>query len=133
MSCFNNFYIVKDIILLCDNHSIIALGLTCKSLYQLSQNELNLRQFDLSKLPKGAPIYNLKVLLMGDHGVGKSSLLLKYCEGIFYEDLNNTIGLDFKIKNLIFNDNLFKLKYMINILKSGSVLLMPNPTWSMMR
>ena len=40
----------------------------------------------------------LKVLLIGDAGVGKSSLLLRYTEDKFDEALGSTIGVDFKVK-----------------------------------
>lgn len=42
----------------------------------------------------------MKVLLVGDSGVGKSSILLKYIDGIFTEDYMSTIGVDFKIKTV---------------------------------
>jgi len=39
-----------------------------------------------------------KVLLIGDAGVGKSSMLLRFTENTFDEDLGATIGVDFKVK-----------------------------------
>ena len=42
----------------------------------------------------------LKVLLIGDAGVGKSSLLLRYTEDKFDEALGSTIGVDFKVKTV---------------------------------
>ncbi|EGB04526.1 hypothetical protein AURANDRAFT_72509, partial [Aureococcus anophagefferens] len=39
-----------------------------------------------------------KVLLIGDAGVGKSSLLLRFTEDTFDEHLGSTIGVDFKVK-----------------------------------
>ena len=41
-----------------------------------------------------------KVILIGDSSAGKTSLLLKYSEGVFYSTPKATIGIDFKIKNL---------------------------------
>jgi Ras-related protein Rab-18 len=41
-----------------------------------------------------------KVLLIGDAGVGKSSILLQFTDGSFNENLQSTIGVDFKIKTL---------------------------------
>lgn len=42
--------------------------------------------------------YVLKILLLGDSGVGKSSILLRFSEDQFYENQGATIGVDFKVK-----------------------------------
>jgi GTPase SAR1 family protein len=39
-----------------------------------------------------------KILLVGDAGVGKSSILLQFTDGQFDENLQSTIGVDFKVK-----------------------------------
>ena len=39
-----------------------------------------------------------KVLLLGDAGVGKTTLVSKYMSGFHLEDLNKTIGVDFYTK-----------------------------------
>ena len=41
---------------------------------------------------------SLKILLIGDSFVGKTSLLLKYCDGQFPEAHMATIGIEFKDK-----------------------------------
>jgi len=41
-----------------------------------------------------------KIIIAGDKGVGKSSLITRFCEDIFKEDLKATIGVDFKRKNI---------------------------------
>lgn len=43
---------------------------------------------------------SIKVLLIGDSGVGKSSLLLSFTTGTFDADISSTIGIDFKIKKV---------------------------------
>lgn len=43
---------------------------------------------------------SIKVLLIGDSGVGKSSLLVSFTSGTFDEDINATIGIDFKVKTV---------------------------------
>ncbi|KAL9647278.1 hypothetical protein ABK040_012629 [Willaertia magna] len=52
----------------------------------------------------------IKALLIGESGVGKTALLLKYVEDKFEESLLSTIGVDFKEKVLVINDKLIKLQ-----------------------
>jgi Ras-related protein Rab-18 len=40
----------------------------------------------------------IKVLLIGDSGVGKSSLMLRFASNTFSQDISATIGIDFKVK-----------------------------------
>jgi small GTP-binding protein len=47
----------------------------------------------------------LKYLVVGDSGVGKTSLLVRYCEDSFQTDYLSTIGVDFKIKRIELNQN----------------------------
>ncbi|EKG07877.1 small GTP-binding protein Rab18, putative [Trypanosoma cruzi] len=43
---------------------------------------------------------SIKVFLLGDSGVGKSSLMLSFASGTFDPDISSTIGIDFKVKNV---------------------------------
>ncbi|NWU36416.1 RB18B protein, partial [Hylia prasina] len=43
----------------------------------------------------------LKVLLVGDSGVGKSSLLRRFTDGAFEPGLKPTVGVDFKVKKMV--------------------------------
>ena len=42
----------------------------------------------------------LKFLIVGDSGVGKTSLLMRYTEDKFHTDFLSTIGVDFKVKKI---------------------------------
>ena len=52
----------------------------------------------------------LKILLIGDTGVGKSCLLLRYADDTYTESYISTIGVDFKIKTSIINGKVVKLQ-----------------------
>ena len=41
-----------------------------------------------------------KILLIGNSGAGKSCILMRYSENQFTNNFYNTIGVDFKVKNL---------------------------------
>lgn len=54
--------------------------------------------------------YLIKLLLVGDSGVGKSNILLQYVDGDFTQNFMSTIGVDFKIKTLVTNDKVVKIQ-----------------------
>lgn len=63
--------------------------------------------------PKHSPEYDylFKLRLVGDAGVGKSSLLLRYIDNIFTEKpITTTFGADFKIENIEIDGALVKLQ-----------------------
>uniref|UniRef100_A0A1B6FI41 small monomeric GTPase n=1 Tax=Cuerna arida TaxID=1464854 RepID=A0A1B6FI41_9HEMI len=51
----------------------------------------------------------LKILIIGESGVGKSSLLLRFIEDTFDPDQATTIGVDFKTTKLTIDGNTVKL------------------------
>ncbi len=51
----------------------------------------------------------LKILIIGESGVGKSSLLLRFTDDVFDTQLSATIGVDFKVKTLSVDGNTTKL------------------------
>mmetsp|Transcript_62512 Transcript_62512/g.183258 ORF Transcript_62512/g.183258 Transcript_62512/m.183258 type:complete len:223 (-) Transcript_62512:17-685(-) len=54
--------------------------------------------------------YLIKLLLVGDPGVGKSSLLGKFADGKFAPDRDSTIGMDFKVKMMDVSGRRVKLQ-----------------------
>ncbi|WVR06004.1 hypothetical protein IAU60_003032 [Kwoniella sp. DSM 27419] len=58
-----------------------------------------------------SPTPNLKLLLIGDSSVGKSSLLLRFTDDEFLSDEETaaTIGVDFKVKSIELDGSKYKL------------------------
>ena len=51
-----------------------------------------------------------KILLIGDLGVGKSCVILRYVEGDFPGNIMSSIGVDFKTKQIEFDDHSIKMQ-----------------------
>ncbi len=51
-----------------------------------------------------------KILLIGDLGVGKSCVILRYVEGDFPGNIMSSIGVDFKTKQIDYADRLVKMQ-----------------------
>ncbi|KAH0790204.1 small GTP-binding protein [Histomonas meleagridis] len=54
-------------------------------------------------MSEGIPTF--KFLLIGNSGVGKTSLVTRLCEDKFYREKNPTIGVEFLTKNMKIQDN----------------------------
>ena len=54
--------------------------------------------------------YLFKVLLLGDSGVGKTSLILRYTDETFNSKLVNSIGVDFKMKKKEIDGKVIKVQ-----------------------
>lgn len=54
--------------------------------------------------------YLFKLLLIGNSGVGKSCILMRYADNSFTENFFNTIGVDFKIKTISLHDQVIKMQ-----------------------
>ena len=52
----------------------------------------------------------LKIILIGDTFTGKKSLLFKYTDDFFPENILSTIGVEFKEKKIILNDKIITLQ-----------------------
>lgn len=44
--------------------------------------------------------YLFKILLVGDEGCGKTSILMRYVKDTFQEDLSTTVGVDFDVRTV---------------------------------
>jgi Ras-related protein Rab-1A len=53
--------------------------------------------------------YMFRICIIGDASVGKTSLLTRYCDNVFKEFYHNTIGVDFRVISLKYNDILAKI------------------------
>ena len=58
------------------------------------------RQFD----------YTFKIVMIGDSGVGKSCILLRFADDKFNENFYATIGVDFRFKNITIDNKSVKLQ-----------------------
>ena len=52
----------------------------------------------------------VKVIIIGDSGVGKTVLMKRFCEGIYQDSYTATIGVDFKIKMIDIDNSKVKLQ-----------------------
>jgi len=53
--------------------------------------------------------YLFRICLLGDAGVGKTSLITRFCDDSFKMSYNNTIGLDFRVVTLKYKDIISKV------------------------
>lgn len=56
------------------------------------------------------PAYEVKVVLVGDSAVGKSSILSRFVDDQFHDTLLSTIGVDFKFRRMQIDGEEVKLQ-----------------------
>ena len=54
--------------------------------------------------------YMIKLIIIGDSGVGKTNILTQFCENIFKDTHVATIGVDFNVKTIQIEDKKLKLQ-----------------------
>jgi Ras-related protein Rab-1A len=54
--------------------------------------------------------YLLKIIVIGDSGIGKSCILTRFADGEYNPNYITTIGVDFKIKTIFFDGKTIKLQ-----------------------
>ena len=64
-------------------------------------------------------MFRFKVVLAGDKNVGKSSLITRFCDNNFDENMKETIGVAFKRKKVIVMDNDSEIALDLNIWDFG--------------
>ena len=88
-------------------------------------NKSDIRKKHIKKGAKGKQFdITFKIVMIGDSGVGKSCILLRFADDKFNDNFYATIGVDFRFKNLTVDDKQIKLqiviKYIYNIFNLNS-------------
>eukprot|EP00163_Fabomonas_tropica_P033932 TRINITY_DN919_c0_g1_i1.p1 TRINITY_DN919_c0_g1~~TRINITY_DN919_c0_g1_i1.p1 ORF type:complete len:191 (-),score=20.80 TRINITY_DN919_c0_g1_i1:90-662(-) len=63
------------------------------------------------EVPKVSPPLHIKIISMGDAGVGKSCLIKRYCEDRFISKYISTIGVDYGVKKVFMDDHEVKVNF----------------------
>jgi len=66
--------------------------------------------FYAKTLIKNIEVFEYKIILVGDPGVGKTSILTKFVTNEFQSVYSSTIGVEFKLKDIYVNNNCARLK-----------------------
>ena len=74
-----------------------------------SENSISTKHTSTKKKSKQFD-YTFKIVMIGDSGVGKSCILLRYADDKFNERFYATIGVDFRFKNITIDNKTIKLQ-----------------------
>lgn len=89
-----------DITLKYDDHNKELLD---EDAEEARENVVRLNEF----IPKYDCMF--RICIIGDANVGKTSLLTRYCDNVFKESYNNTIGVDFRVVTMKLGDTVAKV------------------------
>lgn len=68
-------------------------------------------------------MFMIRLLIVGETGVGKTSLLVRFNEGNFYSDQKTTIGVDYKAKEIDIDGEVVKLQVYGYLVEDSSFCL----------
>ena len=81
----------------------------------MSSNEDKSSKSRVSKKKPKQFDYTFKIVMIGDSGVGKSCILLRFADDKFNENFYATIGVDFRFKNITVDNKSVKLQIVSKI------------------
>lgn len=58
---------------------------------------------------EGVESYSIKIVIVGDSGVGKSNILTRYVQNEFNQDSKATVGVELSTKTYKINDKIVKV------------------------
>ena len=99
---------LKDIVFCCIKDSPKKRP-SAKELAELFQCESEKAQ-QKERIVMGGKTPKIEVAVLGESGVGKSSLILRYSDHIFFQEIVPTFGMDFKNSTICLHDREFTLR-----------------------
>merc|ERR1712048_1377520 len=60
--------------------------------------------------PSQSAIPQIRIVMLGETGVGKSCLVMRYCDDLFQPNMMNTIGVDYRSKSITVEGQKYKVE-----------------------